>query len=66
MHGHVTHLLLPALTHIIVDIINAVSVTMAAKVEYWAESDEDDSQSSLYWRQIFNCNTTELTVRPPH
>ncbi|CAH0019471.1 unnamed protein product [Clonostachys rhizophaga] len=47
------------------DIINAVSVTMAAKVEYWAESDEDDSQSSLYWRQIFNCNTTELTPARP-
>ena len=51
-----------------VDVINAVSVTMAAEVNHWIETDEDDTQPALYWRQAYNCNTSQLSVSPspPH
>lgn len=44
------------------DVINAISVTMAAQVNQWVETDDDDSQPSLYWRQAFNCSTKRLSV----
>lgn len=52
--------------NLLVDVINAVSVTMAAEVNHWIETDEDDTQSALYWRQAFNCNTSQLSVRRVH
>lgn len=47
----------------LVDVINAVSVTVHAQVNHWVETDEEDSQDSLYWRQALNCNTSRLSVR---
>jgi len=43
------------------DVINAVSVTMAAEVNHWIETDEDDTQPALYWRQAYNLNTSQLS-----
>lgn len=45
-----------------VDIINVVSVVMGVNVKQWIESNDDDIQESLYWRQAFNCKTSELSV----
>lgn len=45
-----------------VDIINVVSVVMGVNVKQWIESNDDDIQESLYWRQAFNCRTAELSV----
>lgn len=44
------------------DIINVVSVEMVVNVKQWIESNDDDTQVSLYWRQAFNCKTSELSV----
>lgn len=44
------------------DIINVVSVVMGVNVKQWIESNDDDIQESLYWRQAFNCRTSELSV----
>lgn len=46
----------------VVDIINVVSVVMGVNVKQWIESNDDDIQESLYWRQAFNCRTAELSV----
>ncbi|KAL7940076.1 hypothetical protein V8C42DRAFT_364396 [Trichoderma barbatum] len=43
------------------DIINVVSVVMGVNVKQWIESNDDDIQESLYWRQAFNCRTSELS-----
>ncbi|RFU76968.1 ebs-bah-phd domain-containing [Trichoderma arundinaceum] len=43
------------------DIINVVSVVMGVNVKHWIESNDDDIQESLYWRQAFNCRTSELS-----
>ncbi|KKO98179.1 hypothetical protein THAR02_09723 [Trichoderma harzianum] len=43
------------------DIINVVSVVMGVNVKQWIESNDDDIQESLYWRQAFNCRTAELS-----
>jgi hypothetical protein len=45
-----------------VDIINVVSVVMGVNVKQWIESNDDDIQESLYWRQAFNTRTSELSV----
>ncbi|KAL7940002.1 hypothetical protein V8C42DRAFT_338891 [Trichoderma barbatum] len=43
------------------DIINVVSVEMRVNVRHWIESNDEDVQESLYWRQAFNCRTSELS-----
>ncbi|KAL3952889.1 hypothetical protein ACCO45_012832 [Purpureocillium lilacinum] len=44
------------------DIIEAVSVVMRAQVRQWVESDDEAVQDSLYWRQAFDCRTSELST----
>lgn len=45
-----------------VDVINVVSVVQPAKVNQWIESEEDEVQDALYWRQAFDCHTQQLSV----
>ncbi|KAJ6437053.1 peptidyl-prolyl cis-trans isomerase-like 4 [Purpureocillium lavendulum] len=44
------------------DIINVVSVAMPATVNQWLESEDEGEQGALYWRQAFNCLTSELSA----
>lgn len=44
------------------DVINVVSVAMKATVHHWIESDDDEVQDALYWRQAFNCRTSQVSV----
>ncbi|KAJ6445678.1 ebs-bah-phd domain-containing protein [Purpureocillium lavendulum] len=44
------------------DVINVVSVAMRAAVNQWVETDDDQVQESLYWRQAFDCRTSQLSV----
>lgn len=44
------------------DVINVVSVAMRAVVNHWVESDDEQVQESLYWRQAFDCRTSQLSV----
>ncbi|KAK4077270.1 hypothetical protein Purlil1_12394 [Purpureocillium lilacinum] len=44
-----------------VDIINVVSVAMPAIVNHWLESEDEATQGALYWRQAFDCLTSELS-----
>ncbi|KAG5999298.1 hypothetical protein E4U43_002159 [Claviceps pusilla] len=43
------------------DVINVVSVAMKATVHQWIESDDDEVQDALYWRQAFNCRTSQVS-----
>ncbi|GJN72996.1 ebs-bah-phd domain-containing protein [Purpureocillium lilacinum] len=43
------------------DVINVVSVAMRAEVNQWVEADDDQIQESLYWRQAFDCRTSQLS-----
>ncbi|KAI1461716.1 hypothetical protein F4805DRAFT_242369 [Annulohypoxylon moriforme] len=43
------------------DVINVVSVTAAATVNQWDETNEDDVQPALYWRQAFDVRSMELS-----
>lgn len=43
------------------DMINVVSVTSQAQVNQMIEDNDDDIQSSLYWRQAFDVRTAELS-----
>lgn len=43
------------------DVINVVSVAMRAVVNQWVESDDDQVQDALYWRQAFDCRTSQLS-----
>ncbi|KAJ6436685.1 reverse transcriptase [Purpureocillium lavendulum] len=43
------------------DIINVVSVAMPAIVNHWLESEDEATQGALYWRQAFDCRTSELS-----
>ncbi|OTA84566.1 hypothetical protein M434DRAFT_171200 [Hypoxylon sp. CO27-5] len=43
------------------DVINVVSVTAAATVNQWDETNEDDVQQALYWRQAFDVRSMELS-----
>ncbi|KAG5955483.1 hypothetical protein E4U58_007061 [Claviceps cyperi] len=43
------------------DVINVVSVAMKATVHHWTESDDDEVQDALYWRQAFNCQTFQVS-----
>ncbi|KAG5989340.1 hypothetical protein E4U52_005649 [Claviceps spartinae] len=45
----------------LVDVINVVSVAMKATVHHWIESDDDEVQDALYWRQAFNCRTSQVS-----
>ncbi|KOS22010.1 hypothetical protein ESCO_002328 [Escovopsis weberi] len=47
------------------DIINVFSVAMAADVQQWVESDDDDVQDALFWRQALDCRTMELSCALP-
>ncbi|KAI1338502.1 hypothetical protein F5Y15DRAFT_385996 [Xylariaceae sp. FL0016] len=44
------------------DIINVVSVTGAATVNQWDETNEDEVQQALYWRQAFDVRSMELSA----
>ncbi|KAG5924955.1 hypothetical protein E4U61_004858 [Claviceps capensis] len=43
------------------DVINVVSVAMKATVHHWIESDDDEVQDALYWRQAFNCRISQVS-----
>lgn len=43
------------------DIINVVSVTASATVNQWDETNEEEIQSALYWRQAIDVRTMELS-----
>ncbi|KEY65178.1 hypothetical protein S7711_08286 [Stachybotrys chartarum IBT 7711] len=43
------------------DVINVVSVTMPASVNHWIETDDDEVQETLYWRQAFDCRNSQLS-----
>ncbi|KAG5925749.1 hypothetical protein E4U42_003989 [Claviceps africana] len=43
------------------DVINVVSVAMKATVQQWIETDDDEVQDALYWRQAFNCRTSQVS-----
>jgi hypothetical protein len=45
-----------------VDVINVVSVTTPAVVNQWIESDDEEIQDALYWRQAFDCRNAQLSV----
>jgi hypothetical protein len=45
-----------------VDIINVVSVTGPVTVNQWIESDDEEITDELYWRQAYDCRTSELSV----
>ncbi|KAH7303006.1 hypothetical protein B0I35DRAFT_365619, partial [Stachybotrys elegans] len=44
-----------------VDVINAISVTQPANVNNWIETDDDEVQDALYWRQAFDCRNLQLS-----
>lgn len=46
----------------IVDVINVVSVTASATVNQWDETNEEEVQPALYWRQAFDVRSMELSV----
>ncbi|KAF4464434.1 hypothetical protein FALBO_8727 [Fusarium albosuccineum] len=43
------------------DVINVVSVTMPATVNQWIESDDEEIQDALYWRQAYDCRNSQLS-----
>ncbi|KAI6754220.1 hypothetical protein HG530_012734 [Fusarium avenaceum] len=43
------------------DIINVVSVTQPATVNQWIESDDEEIQDALYWRQAYDCRNSQLS-----
>ncbi|KAI1765299.1 hypothetical protein GGR53DRAFT_465489 [Hypoxylon sp. FL1150] len=43
------------------DVINVVSVTSAATVNEWDETNEEEVQTALYWRQAFDVRSMELS-----
>ncbi|RDA93146.1 hypothetical protein CP533_4095, partial [Ophiocordyceps camponoti-saundersi (nom. inval.)] len=43
------------------DVINVVSVATHAPVNQWVESDDEEVQDALYWRQAFDCRTSQLS-----
>ncbi|KAL3584887.1 hypothetical protein FPOAC2_14668 [Fusarium poae] len=44
------------------DIINVVSVTGPVTVNQWIEFDDEEITDELYWRQAYDCRTSELSV----
>ncbi|KAI1820356.1 hypothetical protein F4861DRAFT_72759 [Xylaria intraflava] len=47
------------------DVINVVSVTAQATVNQWDETNEDEVQQALYWRQGFEVRSMELSPALP-
>ncbi|KAI1811793.1 hypothetical protein GGS20DRAFT_75552 [Poronia punctata] len=47
------------------DVINVVSVTAPAVVNQWDETNEDEVQQALYWRQAFDVRHMELSSAQP-
>ena len=45
------------------DVINVVSVTAPAIVNQWIESDDEEIEAALYWRQAYDCRKPQLSVR---
>ncbi|PHH65457.1 hypothetical protein CDD81_2237 [Ophiocordyceps australis] len=43
------------------DVINVVSVAMRAVVNEWIETDDEQVQDALYWRQAFDCRASQLS-----
>ncbi|KAF4970243.1 hypothetical protein FSARC_2682 [Fusarium sarcochroum] len=43
------------------DIINVVSVTAPATVNQWIESDDEEIEAPLYWRQAYDCRKPQLS-----
>ncbi|KAH7012239.1 uncharacterized protein B0I36DRAFT_340721 [Microdochium trichocladiopsis] len=43
------------------DVINVVAVTASATVHQWDETNEDEVQPALYWRQAFDVRTMDLS-----
>ncbi|KAM5356195.1 hypothetical protein ACJ41O_002841 [Fusarium nematophilum] len=43
------------------DVINVVSVTQPATVNQWIESDDEEIQDALYWRQAYDCRNSQLS-----
>ncbi|RFN43451.1 hypothetical protein FIE12Z_12313 [Fusarium flagelliforme] len=43
------------------DIINVVSVTAPAIVNQWIESDDEEIEAALYWRQAYDCRKPQLS-----
>ncbi|KAJ3495911.1 hypothetical protein NLG97_g3047 [Lecanicillium saksenae] len=43
------------------DVINVLSIVGHAKVSHWIEADDDEVIDGLYWRQAFDCRTTQLS-----
>ncbi|KAI5466651.1 hypothetical protein BGZ63DRAFT_344797 [Mariannaea sp. PMI_226] len=43
------------------DVINVVSVTMPATVNQWIESEDEEIQDALYWRQALDYRTSQLS-----
>ncbi|KAG7421694.1 hypothetical protein DER46DRAFT_48417 [Fusarium sp. MPI-SDFR-AT-0072] len=43
------------------DIINVVSVTGPVTVNQWIESDDEEIQDALYWRQAYDCRNMQLS-----
>ncbi|EGU77768.1 hypothetical protein FOPG_19158 [Fusarium oxysporum f. sp. conglutinans race 2 54008] len=43
------------------DIINVVSVTGPVTVKQWIESDDEEIQDALYWRQAYDCRNSQLS-----
>ena len=46
----------------LVDVINVVSVTMPATVNQWIETDDEEIQDALYWRQAYDTRNGQLSV----
>ncbi|KAJ4146864.1 hypothetical protein LMH87_001423 [Akanthomyces muscarius] len=41
------------------DIINVLSIVHRAKVSQWIEADDEEILDGLYWRQAFDCGTSQ-------
>lgn len=46
----------------LVDIINVRSIIGLANVEHWVEAENKVIYNAMYWRQVFNYCTLELSV----
>lgn len=57
---HGTHELM-ASNHL--DVCDVTSFAGHAQVEQWLEEDDNDVQTGLYWRQIYDVRTGNLSVR---
>ncbi|KAH7009438.1 uncharacterized protein B0I36DRAFT_59993 [Microdochium trichocladiopsis] len=48
------------------DVINVTSVTASATVHQWVETNEDELQPALYWRQAFDVRSMDLSSAEEH